>query len=226
MMLHQLGNKSNNVKVNNSRSNDLFAPTPKTTYKIINKQTRIIDDCIRSFDFEVNLDELSSESEIPTGATFIKGDRNTSILNARILKNGLPVDLSGITVTANVKESRTKTTIPAEVVDVNGIVQINLPVSIVDESGVNTFELVFLSGEKVVVSRTYSYKVLASLGEGSLGTNTEKTVLQTLIEQVRESKETSDTIIEDFRNTSETIVEELEVTQADIDDVIAMVGDL
>ena len=78
----------------------------------------------------------------------------------------------------------------------------------------------------MVVSRTYSYKVLASLGEGSLGTNTEKTVLQTLIEQVRESKETSDTIIEDFRNTSETIVEELEVTQADIDDVIAMVGDL
>lgn len=176
--------------------------------------TRSIDDYIREFDFDVHLDNLQG-TEIATKATFIKGDTNTSVLKAHILVSNIPVNLSDVTVTVNVKEARGKTTIPADVVDVNGVVQINLPTSTVDEVGTNSFELVFQSGQKIIVSPTYTYKVLGSLGSGSIGTDTEKTTLQTLIEQVQESK-----------NTVDTIIDELEVTQSDIDDIISMIGGL
>lgn len=210
-------------------NNDLFGRNIRSTSRVENKEvnattinifdderatTRSIDNYIREFNFDVHLDNLQG-NEIATEATFIKGDTNTSILNAHVFKSNIPVNLSNVTVTVNVKETRGKTTIPADVIDVNGVVQINLPTSTVDEVGTNSFELVFQSGEKVIISPTYTYKVLGSLGEGSIGTNTEKTTLQTLIEQVQGSK-----------NTVDNIVNELEVTQTDIDDIISMIGGL
>lgn len=261
--------------------NNLFGSSSNSTLKITNEgttlaTTRSITSYIREFDFEVHLDNFQN-AETPTPAVFIKGDKNTSILNARIFRGGLPVDLEGITVTVNVKEARGKSTIPAEVVDDNGLVRINLPSSTVDETGVNYFELVFQSGDKVLVSPTYTYKVLSSLGEGTLGTTTEMTTLQTLINKIeglgdvvdtsiqeadirlntsiqefrdeidniiQECSDDVDTIIQESsdeidstlqdcreatqetRDTISTIVEELEITQSDIDDIIAMVGDL
>lgn len=215
----------------NRLKSDLFGRNLRSTSKTENEEvnittinifddektrptTKSIDGYIREFDFDVHLDNLQG-SEIATSATFIKGDTNTSILNAHVFKSNIPVNLSNVTVTVNIKETRGKTTIPADVIDVNGVVQINLPTSVVDEVGMNSFELVFQSGDKVIISPTYTYKVLNSLGSGSIGTDIEKTTLQALIEQVQESKGTVDTIID-----------ELEVTQSDIDDIISMIGGL
>lgn len=215
----------------NRLKSDLFGRNLRSTSKTENEEvnittinifddektrptTKSIDSYIREFDFDVHLDNLQG-SEIATSATFIKGDTNTSILNAHVFKSNIPVNLSNVTVTVNIKETRGKTTIPADVIDVNGVVQINLPTSVVDEVGMNSFELVFQSGDKVIISPTYTYKVLNSLGSGSIGTDIEKTTLQALIEQVQESKGTVD-----------TIVDELEVTQSDIDDIISMIGGL
>ena len=267
--------------MNHRLKNNLFGSNTNSAFKITNERTtlaatRSITSYIREFDFEVHLDNFQG-TETPTPAIFIKGDKNTSVLNARIFRGGLPVNLEGITVTVNVKEARGRSTIPAKVIDNEGLVRINLPSSTVDETGVNYFELVFQSGNQVLVSPTYTYKVLNSLGEGTLGTTTEMTTLQTLINKIeglgdivdthiQESSDRLDTSIQGFRSeidniiqecsddidsiiqessdeidavlqdcreaTQETrdtissIVEELEVTQSDIDDIIAMVGDL
>ena len=176
--------------------------------------TRSVDDYIREFDFEVHLDNLDG-IEIPTQAVFVKGETNTSILNAHVFKSNIPVNLSNVTVTVNIKETRGKTTIPTEIIDVNGVIKINLPSSTVDEVGINSFELVFQCGEKIIISPTYTYKVLNSLGSGSLGTDNEKTTLQTLIEQVQGSKD----VVDDITN-------ELEIVQSDIDEIISMIGGL
>ena len=65
------------------------------------KNTKIlpkgIDGYIREFDFEVHLDNLQG-IEIPTSAIFIKGDTNTSILNAYVFKSNIPVNLSNVIV--------------------------------------------------------------------------------------------------------------------------------
>lgn len=169
-------------------------------------------DYVREFDFEVHLDNLEG-NEIPTPAIFVKGEMNASVLNAYIFKSNIPVNLSDVIVSVNIKEARGKTTIFAEVVDINGVVKINLPSSTIDEVGINSFELVFQSGQKTIISPTYTYKVLNSLGSGSLGTSNEKTTLQTLIEQVQGSKD----VVDDITN-------ELEIVQSDIDEIISMIG--
>lgn len=214
MMSHRL--KSDLLKKNtrqiSSIENDNMSISTINIFE--DEKTRNIDSYIREFEFDVHLDDFKGV-QIATPATFIKGDINSSILKAYIFKSNIPVSLSDVTVTVNIKEARGKTTIYADVIDDNGVIQINLPPSTVDEVGVNCFELVFQSGEKTIVSPTYTYKVLDSLGIGSIGTDTEKTILQGFIEDIRESKDIVD-----------AITDELEVTQADIDDIISMVGGL
>ena len=65
------------------------------------------------------------------------------------------------------------------------------------------------------MSQQYKYTVFNSLGEGNFGSETQLTTLQTLIQQVQESKGVIDAIIS-----------ELEVEQTDIDDILGMVGGL
>ena len=68
---------------------------------------------------------------------------------------------------------------------------------------------------RILLSQTYSYKVLQSLGEGRLGTETQMTALQQLIQQVQNQ-----------HTELNNITTELEVTQSDIDDIMNMVGGL
>ena len=145
MMRHHFKNSLlvGSKKVNTENSN-ISANTLADIFN--NENIDTTDSYLREFDFDVHLDNFQ-DTEIVTPAIFIKGDKNTSVLNARILKSNLLVNLSGVTVTVNVKEARGKSTIPADVVDVNGLVQINLPSSTIDETGVNYFELVFQSGK-------------------------------------------------------------------------------
>lgn len=179
------------------------------------KVVKSIDAFARDYIFDIHLDAYDNNAT-NSNAIFIKGDKNTSILKANIFKNNVLVNLNGLTITANIKEGSKKVvTVPVEILDSNGVVKINLPSTLTDEQGTNTFELVLQSGDKVIVSSQYSYKVLNSLGEGATGSETELSLLQSLIQQVQESKTTVD-----------TIVNELEVTQTDIDEILGMVGGL
>ena len=58
-------------------------------------------------------------------------------------------------------------------------------------------------------------QMVESLGSGDIGGEIQLTMLQSLIQQVQQSKDTVD-----------TITEELEITQDDINDILGMVGGL
>lgn len=187
---------------------------PKNIARI---RTRESEELGRKFVFNAELGSSISSNAIDTGAVFIKGDKNTSILNVNISKDSRAVNLTGYTVTANVKEGSKKTvTVACAILDESaGLIQIKLPNTLVDEQGTNTFEIVLQKDSKVIVSQQYRYKVLNSLGEGTAGEETELSALQTLIQQVQESKTTVD-----------TITTELEITQSDIDEIMSMIGGL
>ena len=177
----------------------------------------LIEDLQREYSFKIDLGEYDMNAPIDTKAIFIKGDKNTSILKASIYKRGTVVNLTGYTVTANIREgfNEVATTVCTIIDATAGLIEINLPESFVDEQGENTFEITLQKSNKVIVSQQYKYTVLDSLGEGRLGTETQMTALQSLIQQVQESKIMVD-----------NIVNELEVTQSDIDDILGMVGGL
>ena len=186
--------------------------TPKTTSIL-----KTIEDYKREYTFNVYFDKYEASTPIDTKAIFIKGDKNTSILKANLLKNNLPINLTGFTVTVNIKEGENDTiTLPCTIVSASeGLIEINLNSSVVDEYGENTFEISIQKGNNVLVSQLYKYTVLDSLGEGEIGSETQLTTLQALILQVQEKI-----------NSVNSIVEELEVTQNDIDDILEMVGGL
>lgn len=179
--------------------------------------TNLIEDLQREYKFNIDLGQYNDGSPIDTKAIFIKGDKNTSVLKAYITQNGLIVNLTGLTVTANIKEGENEiVTVPCNIADATaGLIEINLADVYVDEYGENVFEIALQKGDKIILSQQYKYTVLDSLGEGNAGEETQMTALQSLIQQVQESK-----------NTVDVIVNELEVTQSDIDDILGMVGGL
>lgn len=170
----------------------------------------------RLYEFVVDLSNISEEVK-DTKAVFVKGDRQSSILKALVVKNNKPFNLNGFTATMNIMENGNEVETYACTVESieDGIVLVELPPQYVDEEGICTFELSLQKGDKVILSQKYSYTVLSSIGEGNPGTEVQMTALQSLIQQVQESKSTVD-----------TIVNELEVTQSDIDDIISMIGGL
>ena len=169
---------------------------------------------LRRYSFNVDLSNLTGEV-IKSNAVFMQGDRESSIINATIIHNGMPFNLTGYIVSVNIKEgSNDLETYICEIENAeSGIVKIALPPRYVDEAGTCMFELCLQKNSKVLLSQTYSYTVLQSLGEGKLGTETQMTALQQLIQQVQNQEA-----------ELENIVAELEVTQNDIDDIINMVG--
>ena len=138
-------------------------------------------------------------------------------LNDIVSKGGILVDLTGITVYINATENgKEPVTYPCTILDANnGLVEIRLPNTLVDEEGNVNFEFVLQKNDLVITSCVYSYTIHHSIGEGTAGTEEEISLLRTLIQQVQESKTTVD-----------TIVRELEVTQTDIDEILGMVGGL
>lgn len=197
---------------------NLFGVSKESLPKNITRiRTRESEELGRKFVFNAELGSSISSNAIDTGAVFIKGDKNTSILNVNISKDNRAVNLTGYTITANVKEgSKKNVTVACAILDESaGLIQINLPNTLVDEQGTNTFEIVLQKDSKVIVSQQYRYKVLNSLGEGTAGEETELSALQTLVQQVQESKTTVD-----------TITTELEITQSDIDEIMSMIGGL
>ena len=169
---------------------------------------------LRRYSFTVDLSNLTGET-IDSKAVFMQGDRESSVINANVVQGNKPFNLTGYIVYMNIKEgSNELETYICEIEDaVNGVVKIALPSRYVDETGVNMFELCLQKDSKIMLSQTYSYTVLQSLGEGNYGTDTQMTALQQLIQQVQN------------QNTElENITTELEVTQSDIDEIISMIG--
>ena len=125
------------------------------------------------------------------------------------------VNLTGLTVTANIKEGENEiVTIPCNIVDaMAGLIEINLSESYVDEYGENIFEVALQKEDKIVISQQYKYTVFDSLGEGNFGSETQLTVLQSLIDQVQNKI-----------NKVDEMLSELKVTSQDIDEIIEMIG--
>lgn len=177
--------------------------------------TNLIEDLQREYKFNIDLGQYNDGSPIDTKAIFIKGDKNTSVLKAYITQNGLIVNLTGLTVTANIKEGENEiVTIPCNIVDATaGLIEINLSESYVDEYGENIFEVALQKEDKIVISQQYKYTVFDSLGEGNFGSETQLTVLQSLIDQVQNKI-----------NKVDEMLSELKVTSQDIDEIIGMIG--
>lgn len=169
---------------------------------------------IRSKEFIVDISNPTNET-IDTKAVFVKGDRNTSLLIANVKINSLPLDLTGYTVTANIKENENAVeTYICEIASATeGKVNINIPAKYVDEEGKALFELVFQKDDKILFSQMYSYVILGSLGEGNYGTESQMTALQQLIQQVQ----TEVVKVEDLTT-------DMKLSQQDIDDIINAIG--
>lgn len=184
------------------------------TYSKLTLSTSISEENIRSKEFLVDITNPTS-SEIDTKAVFVKGDRNTSLLIANVKINSLPFDLTGYTVSANVKENENsvETYICEVASSTEGIVNINIPSRHVDENGKVVFELAFQKDDKILFSQMYFYTVLGSLGEGSYGTENQMTALQQLIQQVQTE------VVK-----VENLTTDMQLSQQDIDDIINMIG--
>ena len=185
-----------------------------TKTSLILESRNLIEDLQREYEFNIDLGQYDSKTPIDTEAIFIKGDKNTSILKAYITQKGLMVNLTGYTITANIKEGENEVaTTPCVIKNAtSGLIEINLSDVYVDEYGENVFEIVLQKNDKIVVSQQYKYKVLDSLGEGSFGSETQLTTLQSLIQQVQ-----------DKINTVDRKLSELKVTSQDIDEIMSMI---
>lgn len=181
---------------------------------LILENRNLIEDLQREYEFNIDLGQYDSKTPIDTEAIFIKGDKNTSILKAYITQKGLIVNLTGYTITANIKEGENEVaTTPCVIKNAtSGLIEINLSDVYVDEYGENVFEIVLQKNDKIVVSQQYKYKVLDSLGEGNFGGETQLTTLQSLIQQVQ-----------DKINTVDRKLSELKVTSQDIDEIMSMI---
>ena len=186
---------------------------PKLILKTSNTEE---SDQLRRYSFNVDLSNLTGKV-IDIKAVFMQGDRESSVINANIIQNGRPFNLNGYTVSINIKENSNELeTYICEIEDATrGIVKIALPAKYVDEAGICMFELCLQKNNRILLSQTYSYTVLQSLGEGKLGTETQMTALQQLMQQVQNQ-----------HTELQNITTELEVTQSDIDDIMNMVGGL
>ena len=185
-----------------------------TKTSLILENRNLIEDLQREYEFNIDLGQYNSKTPIDTEAIFIKGDKNTSILKAYITQKGLIVNLTGYTITANIKEGKNEVaTTPCVIKNAtSGLIEINLSDVYVDEYGENVFEIVLQKNDKIVVSQQYKYKVLDSLGEGNFGGETQLTTLQSLIQQVQ-----------DKINTVDRKLSELKVTSQDIDEIMSMI---
>lgn len=188
--------------------NNLFGPINKiSTYNISSEDKKTND---RIYNLDVEFKEFKN-NPIDTGIKFIKGDRYTSKIRARMLMENNLIDLQGITVSINLKEGKTGYDIYTILCDdislEDSIVTVNLEPYIVDSVGINIFEFVLTKGDKILTSQMYSYEVKDSIGEGYIGEVEEETALQNLIQK------------------TQNLINQLtiDVTENDIKEIISMI---
>lgn len=188
--------------------NNLFGPINKiSTYNISSEDKKTND---RIYNLDVEFKEFNN-NPIVTGIKFIKGDRYTSKIRARMLMENNLIDLQGITVSINLKEGKTGYDIYTILCDdislEDSIVTVNLEPYIVDSVGINIFEFVLTKGDKILTSQMYSYEVKDSIGEGYIGEVEEETALQNLIQK------------------TQNLINQLtiDVTENDIKEIISMI---
>ena len=79
-----------------------FEIKTKDVPKLVLKTTET--DQLRRYSFNVDLSNLTGEI-IDSKAVFMQGDRESSVINANVIQNGKPFDLTGYTVSMNIKEN-------------------------------------------------------------------------------------------------------------------------
>ncbi len=189
--------------------------------RMYSRAFREVDTNTRNYDLTIDFSEYS-EVPIETEIIYINGDINTSKITATLVKRGEPMNLSGKRIVANIREGTftNVTTVSGEVTDLAlGQVTFSLPTSLVDERGINVFSIGVLSDNTTLLSQPYSYRIINSIKEGTLGSVTEKSILQGLIDEVETSKN-------EYRDMFEEMKDETAVMPQDIDDIIDMIGGL
>ncbi len=189
--------------------------------RMYSRAFREVDTNTRNYDLTIDFSEYS-EVPIETEIIYINGDINTSKITATLVKRGEPMNLSGKRIVANIREGTftNVTTVSGEVTDLAlGQVTFSLPTSLVDERGINVFSIGVLSDNTTLLSQPYSYRIINSIKEGTLGSVTEKSILQGLIDEVEVSKNEYKTMFEEMKD-------ETAVMPQDIDDIIDMIGGL
>lgn len=194
------------------KSNEV--PKPAKISPLYNQRLAVLSESVTNERiYDLNVDFAEYQDNQLNDMIFIKGDMNTSIVKAKMIMKGSPIDLTGVTVSINVKEGNqyeTTTSICTDVDITNSIVTVNLSPYAVDEVGTNKLEFVLTKGDKILVSKIYSYRIIQSLGEGEIGDEVEISALQTLIG-----------IVQELQNNMM-----VEVTSEDIDDVMKMITDI
>lgn len=200
--------------INYNINKELFNPSKTNQNNKLNFDDISVNDirvdAIRTYDLDVDFGEYSN-TPISTNIIFINGDRNTSIIKAKILMNKNMIELNGITVSINLKEGKTGNDIYSiictDVDTINNIVTVDLEPYSVDLVGINTFEFVLTKGDKVLISQRYTYEIKESIGEGYIGESEQETALQTLI------------------NKTQYLIDQLKfnITEQDIQEIISMI---
>lgn len=106
------------------------------------------------------------EEVIDTKAIFVKGDTSTSVIEADLILNDRPINLTGYEVIVNIRENDDVTnSFKANTINaIDGKIQMNVPKTFVDEYGKCTFEIYLQKENEVLISQMYFYTVIDSLG--------------------------------------------------------------
>lgn len=183
---------------------------------------------IRTYEIDVDFSMYPTTPK-KTDIIYINGDTNSSIIKARLLMGDKPVNLFGKMVVMNVREGvgYDNLSILGEVIDIdNAIVSFSLHKNIVNDVGENVFSISIESSDSTLVSHMFSYNVIETIENGTLGSEEQKTILQELITNVEISKSEYAEMVNDGREMFDKINEDITIIDRDIEDVMSMIGGL
>ena len=107
-----------------------------------------------------------------TAASYKQGDTHTGILNMTIKDNGVPVDITGQSITFNFTTSKGAIVIQDETTDVSiidpltGNFQCIIKNNVLADPGICKCEITFSEGTDIFTTATFNFNVNASIGNG------------------------------------------------------------
>ena len=122
----------------------------------------------RDYAIKVDFKVFNTQFPFDTKAVFVNDDIGCK-MTAHLVSGSVPIDLTDSFVTVNIQESNGDVySLVCEILDhLNGVVSIDLPHTLNDESGTNIFEIVIRnSDDSKFVSPLLKYRVTTGIGEG------------------------------------------------------------
>lgn len=176
-----------------------------------------------SRNYEVKLGRVRIDFTRQTGQTisnniaFSEGDIGTSLIEVEMVNDDKIINLEGYEIVVNiVRKDKTYIVSTCNILDsAMGLIEIEL-VNDALVAGVNSIEIVLIKEGRQLISPQIPYRVIKNLLVGQeIESSNEYPLLLTLINDV-----------ENVKTGYENLMAELEVSQQDIDDIMAMVGGL